>query len=310
VNRPADKTGPQSCGGCHDKEQQRAIDVVAQPPRLPCGQPDFTLLSAPETELESSRLNTVPFSHVGHERFTTTCRVCHHQTLSGCGDCHSLQGAKEGGGVTLEQAMHSMTSDHSCVGCHRAQQTKVECAGCHDLMEQGRLSEHACNICHAGPPPELLEAERTNYRSLDQFRPEPDQVKLSFEADEIPEMVTIGILADKFPPVEMPHAMIVEELREHIRNNRIATHFHGHEDVVCQGCHHHGSIGRKPALCENCHREPFNTDDLFRPGLNGAYHRQCLGCHVSMKLHESSDCAVCHDTQGKTSVGMTSRRDR
>lgn len=304
LEQPTRNSGPQSCAGCHDQERQMAIAVVEQPPRLKRGQPDFVLLSAPEAELESSKLNTVPFSHIGHEGFTTTCRVCHHETLSRCSDCHSLWGNEKGGGVMLQQAMHDMMSDHSCVGCHQSQKSESECAGCHDLMERGRLSEHACNICHAGPPPENLEQARPLYSSLEQFRPQSTDVKLSFNADEIPDTVSIGVLAKQYDPVVMPHGKIVATLSEHVKNNKIATHFHGHEDVVCAGCHHHGSVGRKPALCENCHREPFNTSDLFRPGLNGAYHRQCLGCHVSMGLQDASKCNVCHQDAKKTTLGM------
>jgi len=297
-------SGPLFCGGCHDPERQKMIAVVDDPPRLDRGQPDFVLLSAPATELESSKLNTVPFSHIGHEQFTATCRVCHHETLAKCSDCHTLWGDDKGSNVTLQQAMHKMASEHSCVGCHNTHKSDTECAGCHDLMEQGRLTEHACNICHAGPAPPDLETSRSRYHSLDQFRPDPAAVELTFTAEEIPDTVTIGSLAKEFEPVKMPHGQIVRKLAEHIENSRIATHFHGHEDVVCQGCHHHGSIGRKPALCENCHREPFNTSDLFRPGLYGAYHRQCMGCHVSMNLPKSSDCGVCHEDKDKTALGM------
>ena len=104
----------------------------------------------------------------------------------------------------------------------------------------------------------------------------------------------------------MPHGKIINKLKEHIRNNKMATYFHGHEDVVCQGCHHHGSIGRRPALCENCHAKPFNAGDLFKPGLYGAYHRQCLGCHVSMDLQKKSDCTVCHEKNDNVEEAKTS----
>jgi hypothetical protein len=118
------------------------------------------------------------------------------------------------------------------------------------------------------------------------------------------------VVAKEYPPVKMPHGEMVKKLREHIKNSKLATHFHGHEDVVCEGCHHHGSIGRKPALCENCHREPFNETDLFKPGLYGAYHRQCLGCHVSMDIQDASNCEVCHKKEENTKLGMTSHGAR
>lgn len=287
--------GPRACGGCHDIESQLAIKVVENVPRLDRGQPDFVLLSAPQAELESSKFRTVPFSHVGHEGFTETCRACHHRAMKRCNECHTLPGSKEGGDVMLQSAMHGMASNHSCAGCHELQKNETGCAGCHDLMERGRLSEHACDICHVGPSPENLEAERSLYTSLDQFRPRPSDMTLSLTVSEIPDSVVISVLSKEYEPAVMPHRKIVNKLREHIESNRMATRFHGHEDVVCQGCHHHGSVGEKPALCENCHGRPFDEKDTHKPGLYGAYHRQCLGCHQSMGLKDPSDCAGCHE---------------
>jgi len=294
LTRPDDKSGPLECAGCHDAARQEAIEVVADPPRLKRGQPDFVLLSAPEEDLERSKLNTVPFSHIGHERATNTCRVCHHETLARCNECHTLPGQDKGDGVTLQQAMHRMTSDHSCAGCHNARKASAECAGCHDLMEQGRLSEHACGICHAGPAPEDLEDARTRYTSVESFRTRPQDTVSESSLTEVPDTVTIASITSKYEAVKMPHRKIVTTLRSHIGNNKVATFFHGRDDVVCEGCHHHGSVGRHPALCENCHGQPFREEALFTPGLKGAYHRQCLGCHVSMGLQAASDCAVCH----------------
>jgi hypothetical protein len=318
TTRPGEPHGPVACSGCHDAERQAAYAVIEDPPRLMRGQPDFVLLSAPEAERESSKLNTVPFSHVGHEGFNQSCRVCHHESMQACSDCHTLQGEEKGGSVTLQQAMHDINSTHSCIGCHERHKTEIGCAGCHDQMEQARLSEHSCMICHAGPAPDEVETVRSQYTTLDDFRPKPGDVELSFTVDDIPEQVTIDviskrydrIIAGEYDPVAMPHRRIVNTLRKHIEDNKIAVYFHGHEDVVCQGCHHHGSIGRRPALCENCHGEPFKENDLFKPGLYGAYHRQCVGCHVSMKLQNESDCTYCHKDQAAVLDEATSRQAR
>ena len=289
-----ESSGPVDCAGCHDEARQQAITSIDNPPRLKANQPDFVLLSAPENELDDSKMATVPFSHVGHEGFNETCRVCHHESLNACSDCHTLGGENDGGRVKLQQAMHDLNSGHSCVGCHEVKKSDTDCAGCHDLMEQGRLSEHACTICHSGPHPERLQSMRNRYHSLDQFRPKHSETKMTFSKNDIPEMVTIGKLSDKYMPAEFPHRRIVEALGNKISENKIAAYFHGHEDLVCQGCHHHSPVGEKPPLCENCHSEPFNEADLFKPGLFGAYHRQCLGCHQSMSIEEPSDCVGCH----------------
>ena len=291
----AGEGGPYECAGCHSLERQKQIQAVENPMRLMRGQPDFTLLSASaENEFYESKMHTVPFSHVGHERSNSTCRVCHHETMKGCDQCHTLAGKYDGEGVTLQQAMHNINSDHSCVGCHDNQKEEIECAGCHALMEQGKLSEHSCTICHAGPAPANIDRVRDRYTSINQFKPDELGDGLSFRRNEIPDTVIIGILSDEYEPARFPHREITMKLLENIEDSRIAMYFHGNEDVVCQGCHHYSPVGQTPPLCQNCHGEPFDEDALGKPGLYAAYHRQCIGCHQYMKFENPSDCTACH----------------
>ncbi len=283
--------GPSDCSGCHDAQRQSEILVVESPDRLERGQPDFALLRA--GNLDSSKVNTVPFSHIGHEDFNNTCRVCHHESMVPCSECHTLLGSDESDGVTLQRSMHAIDSERSCVGCHEAEKNEPECAGCHSQMRHDELSERACTICHAGPSPSRVTAVESRYRSLDQFRPGPREMRLSFNDRDIPDSVTIGILSEEYEPAVMPHRQIIDKLAEHVEDSKVATYFHGSEDVVCQGCHHHSPLGVLPPLCESCHGEPFNENELFRPGLYGAYHRQCLQCHQEMEI-EPQDCEGCH----------------
>jgi predicted CXXCH cytochrome family protein len=286
--------GRLQCMGCHSAAQQLTMKTVDDPPRLQRGQPDFILLAANPKERHQSKLRTVPFSHVGHEGFTDNCRVCHHESLRACSDCHLLEGNMYAGGVTLQQAMHDLVSEHSCVGCHNQQKEVGECLSCHGLMEQGRLVESTCVTCHAGPLPENLEQARSRYRSLDQFRPTEAQRRLSFVGADIPDTVRIGSLQKEYQPAWMPHKEIVDTLLAVIDNNRIATYFHGSRDVMCQGCHHHSPVGQRPPLCESCHGTPFDPHNLTRPGLYGAFHRQCIGCHEQMDIGTATDCVRCH----------------
>ncbi len=285
--------GPTDCHGCHVMERRQQIARVDQPKRLERNQPDFRLLQTVEADLAFSKLNTVPFSHVDHEEFHQTCRTCHHESMTPCVECHTLAGSESSQGVTLQRAMHDLNSEHSCVGCHETHKRETSCAGCHSLMEQGRLSEHACTICHSGPSPAVASTMKEDIDSVGPFRVKPDDARLSFTNDDVPEQVTIDILSEKYEAVEFPHRKVVNKLLEHINESKIATFFHGHEDVACQGCHHHSPAGEKPPLCESCHSEPFNEAELFKPGLLGAYHRQCIGCHESMQI-EPTDCLGCH----------------
>ncbi|HDL03793.1 MAG TPA: cytochrome C [candidate division Zixibacteria bacterium] len=286
--------GFQECSGCHDAKILGAIERVDTPGRIERNQPDFTLIGAAEKDIESSKMNSVPFDHKAHEGFTNSCRDCHHETLKACKECHTLAGDEVGDGITTQRAMHEMKSGHSCVGCHEKHKYDPQCGGCHSLMEQGRLSQHACEICHAGPEPEKLAKAKGKYKSIADFKPPRSKTKLTMAAKDIPEEVTIGIMADKYEPAKMPHRKIIDTLMNHIKNSRMATYFHGHEDVVCQGCHHHSPIGHKPPLCENCHGKPFDQSNLQIPGLYGAYHRQCLGCHEQMNIKLEKDCEGCH----------------
>jgi hypothetical protein len=286
--------GPRECAGCHDRERQMQIARVDSPKRLDRNQPDFVLLHVAGEDLSTSKLNTVPFPHIEHEDSNTTCRSCHHQSMTPCIECHTLSGDEKALGVTLQRAMHAMNSEHSCVGCHDRKKSEIACAGCHSLMEQGKLSDHACTICHSGPPPTVGATAEAGDYSFSQFKPLPADYELSYSPDDIPETVTIGILSEKYEPAEFPHRQVVNKLLEHVGTSKLATHFHGREDVVCQGCHHHSPVGEKPPLCESCHNQPFNEAELFKPGLFGAYHRQCLGCHASMQIEKPSDCVECH----------------
>jgi len=302
----SDSRGPQECAGCHDRQRQLEVEVVERPPRLKRNQPDFILLSASEADLEASKLKTVPFSHVEHEELTTNCRTCHHEKLEPCSECHTLAGADKGDGVKLYRAMHGVTSKSSCLGCHETEKAAAECAGCHALMEQGRLSEYGCDRCHAGPLPPKLESEASRYGSMDDFRPKWSEIRLSFATDDVPEEVTVGILSEEYEPAVMPHRKIVNKLRQYINDSDMATQFHGHEDIVCQGCHHQSPVGEKPPLCGSCHGAESAGPDLFKPGLRGAYHQQCLGCHESMKLKEPSDCFGCHAAKQPMIAAVTS----
>ena len=285
-------TGPVTCAGCHDKAMQAKIKVVDNPARFKRNQPDFLFISAPDSQLAETKMPTVPFWHANHEGYLPTCRVCHHESMKPCNECHTLGGLATDSATTLQQAMHSLKSSHSCVGCHDEQKSAVECAGCHSLMEQGKLSEHSCPICHAGPKPDRIL--RPNARTNAKLINATGEAKLTFNPKDIPDTVFIKRLSDKYEAAVFPHKKIIEKLLGYVNDNKIAKHFHGGEDAICQGCHHHSPIGQIPPLCESCHNRPFNENDLYKPGLYGAYHRQCLGCHETMEITKPSDCTGCH----------------
>jgi hypothetical protein len=273
--------GPVLCVGCHDAENQREIRRLEEIPRLLRGQPDTVWIAADE-----ARSAVVAFNHEAHETFTTTCSTCHHQTLKRCEECHTLSGSEEGLGITMAQAYHLSSSQHSCVGCHSVETASKDCAGCHHSL--GHPSgERACTVCHSGPPAGSL--------SGDSPPPTFDELRLAAlppTSDDFPETVVINGLIDSYQESKLPHARIVGKLHEIVGDSTLAGRFHGDTDTLCNGCHHHSPAGTRPPPCRACHgTEAEATND--KPGLKVAYHRQCIGCHIEMGIPQQG-CTDCH----------------
>ena len=193
--------------------------------------------------------------------------------------------------------MHQLRTDASCLGCHTKQQDDKSCAGCHAFIRKGLKKDTAtCLECHmegapigadiSGKPEEammaamLLETRTT--------------VTGTLPIEDIPEKVTINPLTNKYQPVEMPHRKIVMALVKGIGDNKLAANFHAEPGTICQGCHHNSPIGKKPPQCASCHGQPFDERKLNSPGLLGAYHIQCMGCHSEMGIEKPVGCTECH----------------
>lgn len=128
----------------------------------------------------------------------------------------------------------------------------------------------------------------------------------ALEAEDAPESVEISDLSDLYEPVSFDHAM--------------------HLDVAdCAACHHH-TTGQPPAeegclrchanseesdsiSCSECHTaKRFYPEDLKerdadvyhidKPGLKGAYHLNCVGCH-----RENDGPIGCEDCHAMTAKG-------
>lgn len=111
-----------------------------------------------------------------------------------------------------------------------------------------------------------------------------------------PDMVLLGILSDIYLPVPFDHK--------------------GHADMAqmsrgCATCHHHTPEGSAHPACRSCHAVSSDESDIRKPGLKGAYHRQCLNCHREWS-HETK-CGVCHlsraGSSGEASAWEPTRDD-
>ena len=312
-------TGPTTCAGCHTEEAQSKFKQVSPVPRLMRGQPDATVLlpvnnakrpvGAPEAGMKP-----VVFNHKAHEASVDSCRTCHHVRIESCTVCHTVDGNKDGNFVKLADAMHSKTSDSSCVGCH--QQTvmqKKECAGCHGAVPV--MPADSCATCHKdvkgitsaqiadGSAFDLTKEQLADIAAKD-LAAQPAPVK-PFPAVEVPETVTIGALSNDFEPSVFPHRKIYEALVKGAADSGLASAFHTSPTAMCAACHHNSPIAdlKTPPKCASCHG--IEADKMAvsvnKPSLKAAYHQQCMACHDRMKIEKpaATDCAGCHTPRVK-----------
>ncbi len=61
----------------------------------------------------------------------------------------------------------------------------------------------------------------------------------------------------------------------------------------CDACHHYTPPDSPHPACKDCHPVGIVHEDIAQPGLKGAYHRQCLGCHS--EWDQDTKCEICHE---------------
>ena len=155
-----------------------------------------------------------------------------------------------------------------------------------------------CGTCHmTGPVDSTAGSEKSDdtviAAALLQSR---TPVADTYAEADIPEKVVIKSLADEYEPVELPHRKIIHTLLNNIKDNKLASYFHSKNGTICQGCHHNSPTAKKPPGCSSCHGLPFDENNMLRPGLKAAYHRQCMECHDAMGIEKpvATDCTGCH----------------
>jgi len=120
-----------------------------------------------------------------------------------------------------------------------------------------------CPACPACPAAEIPLAPASQADGKQENNPE----------ETVPEECSLYHLVDQYEAVPFDHT--------------------GHEDYAddCETCHHHASGVEHTPPCRECHGE--TSGDLRKPGLKGAYHRQCMNCHREMDAGPMG-CEDCH----------------
>ncbi len=321
---------PLDCAACHGAAAQAQLaqkhqDLVAklpggEVPRLLRGQPNATLVryegkANGGAEGAEASLPPVPFNHQAHEKYTDSCRVCHHASMESCSTCHTRGGSDKGGFVTFEQAMHRRTAEASCIGCHEAQKAQASCAGCHNSIPQARPANTAqCQLCHmpgasAAVSPQQKAPVAESLLAGRRTGTDP------FLSAKLPGKVVIQELANKYQPVELDHAKHLAALQKGMQNSKLAAYFHSLPGTTCGACHHHSPAAKEPPACVTCHAKTQGVaavaagGDISRPGLLAAYHGQCMSCHKDMGIKPvATACTECH--QLKPQHAAVSHREK
>ena len=157
------------------------------------------------------------------------------------------------GGETGQVVDRSHPADSSHMNRH---QTKTgACADCHKCENPTRKD------------PCLIPCPRYESHFFSQKR---------FE--ESPDVIIIDQLTDLYGPVVFAHRIHAEM---------------GEMTGGCENCHHYSERDGEIPPCRQCHDAETNVVDLTKPALKGAYHRQCINCHLDWS-HENA-CSFCHD---------------
>jgi hypothetical protein len=129
-----------------------------------------------------------------------------------------------------------------------------------------------CGACHtcAQPTPESLCLRGC-------LRGTPAAIAKELSRKHGPNVVIMNELEDLYLPVPFDHK--------------------GHAEMAemtrgCSVCHHYTPEGSRHPACKSCHEVSPVREDMQKPSLKAAYHRQCLNCHREWS-HETA-CEICH----------------
>ncbi|MFZ5799569.1 MAG: cytochrome c3 family protein [Thermodesulfobacteriota bacterium] len=119
------------------------------------------------------------------------------------------------------------------------------------------------------------------------------------------DTIILDNMTQYYAAVEFAHTVHVEALGDEscatCHHHTVGTPL---VDENCKRCHA-TSNEADTAACRDCHSDKrFSAEYLEelasnihmyhvdKPGLKGAFHQRCLGCHVEMGI--PADCQVCH----------------
>jgi len=106
-----------------------------------------------------------------------------------------------------------------------------------------------------------------------------------------------------------PEVVIIDQLANLYRPVVFAHKLHAEMSAMtggCTNCHHYSETTGEIPPCRECH-DVGRPTDLRQPALKGAYHRQCINCHLDWS--HANACGFCHeeaDTPGRAAAPVDS----
>lgn len=111
-----------------------------------------------------------------------------------------------------------------------------------------------------------------------------------------PKVVVLNELEDLYQPVPFDHESHAKMLEM---------------TGGCVVCHHYTPERVEHPACKTCHEVGPGQGDVRKPGLKGAYHRQCISCH--REWSGDTGCHTCHPpkagTPGQATAAVTPTPD-
>jgi hypothetical protein len=222
-----------------------------------------------EKETEASSTGKVPetFSLGSVAKIYEPVAFAHEAHTLMAEDCATCHHHSEAGQTPSCDKCHGASKESGVPGLKDAYHQ--QCMGCHKEMDMGPTG---CAECHTKKVAQVVKATQ-----------EPPRKK---KAGKGPEVSILNALENRYEPVTFSHDM------------------HALMADDCATCHHHSDPGQTLA-CGECHGAPFDPKNLNMPGLKGAYHLQCMGCHREMDSGPVG-CTECHAKK----AGQETARDQ
>ncbi len=128
-----------------------------------------------------------------------------------------------------------------------------DCKLCHRISPE--IETPSCDICHEDP-----------YFNVPKTTVQPQKMTEYFIFNKDSKI---------FDPVTFPHLIHFEIIGD------------------CKTCHHHHDPEHVTPACITCHDATLDYENIEKPGLKGAFHRKCMGCHKEYDIGPVV-CVDCH----------------